>query len=510
MRTEQFVHHRGPRDPDRPVGQGVRRRPRGPVPRAVPAHGRDRGPAARAHGDDLGAVAHQPRARAGLPHRVRPRRPRRHRRGAGDAREGRQASTPTCRGRWPDPRAPTPTVRHYSHDAWNSISATIKLPSRGAVMGALAPILTPSESGERRSFVVAYPIVSQSKADRQSGNAEWAADLAEGMNEQARRARPAPSSATTPHKARGLDAKLARGNALTRPYAVCTVTVPKTLRITEFGRRLDASVRRAGFAPLRLDLAQDTAFAASTIPLGISLTRTRRRLMTTTRTAQPPPRRAGPGHGRGCSPTSATTCRPRPRRRPARPRSPGCSSTPRAAVPRDRGRGWAPAKAPGVGVADDQRPGTGVLAVRLRPGAAARPGRRWASTSSPAAPSTPTRSAGCCATTSRSTNPNIFSFAKPGTGKSRHHQGVLQPDDAVRLPHPGPGRPQGRVRDAVPRARRRAVRHRPGHAGPDQPAGHGPARRTAGSSCSAEEAQRRATIIFGRWLDPGPRPGRLA
>ena len=31
---------------------------------------------------------------------------------------------------------------------------------------------------------IAYPIVSQSKADRQSGNAEWAADLAEGMNEK--------------------------------------------------------------------------------------------------------------------------------------------------------------------------------------------------------------------------------------------------------------------------------------------------------------------------------------
>jgi hypothetical protein len=76
------------------------------------------------------------------------------------------------------------TVRHYSHDAWNSISATIKLPTRGVAMGALAPILTPSESGERRSFVVAYPIVSQAKADRQSGNAEWAADLAEGMNEK--------------------------------------------------------------------------------------------------------------------------------------------------------------------------------------------------------------------------------------------------------------------------------------------------------------------------------------
>ncbi|MDN4175240.1 PrgI family protein [Nocardioides sp. SOB77] len=164
------------------------------------------------------------------------------------------------------------TVRHYSHDAWNSISATIKLPTRGVAMGALAPILTPSESGERRSFVVAFPIVSQSKADRQSGNAEWAADLAEGMNEKLGRKTRAKQRDEA-HKARGLDAKLARGNALVRPYAVCTVTVPKTLRITEFGRRLDASIRRAGFAPLRLDLAQDVGFAASTIPVGMSLTR---------------------------------------------------------------------------------------------------------------------------------------------------------------------------------------------------------------------------------------------
>ena len=74
-------------------------------------------------------------------------------------------------------------------------------------------------------------------------------------------------------KARGVDVKLARGHCLTRPYAVCTVTVPTTAPITEYGRRLDAAVRRAGYAPLRLDLAQDVAFAASTIPLGVSLTR---------------------------------------------------------------------------------------------------------------------------------------------------------------------------------------------------------------------------------------------
>lgn len=59
-----------------------------------------------------------------------------------------------------------------------------------------------------------------------------------------------------------------------RPYAVCTVTAPTTVAIADYGRRLDASIRRSGFAPLRLDLAQDSGFLASTIPLGLGLTRT--------------------------------------------------------------------------------------------------------------------------------------------------------------------------------------------------------------------------------------------
>src|SRR5665647_719688 len=163
-------------------------------------------------------------------------------------------------------------VRHYSHDAWNSASATIKLPVKGAAMGALAPVLTPSEPGERRSFMVAYPILRQSKADRQSANSEWAADVGAHLRTKAgvkQRAKQRAEAA----KAHGMDDKLARGNSMTRPYAVCTVTVPKTARVAEYARRLDAAVRRAGFAPLRLDLSQDAAFAASTIPLGISLSR---------------------------------------------------------------------------------------------------------------------------------------------------------------------------------------------------------------------------------------------
>ena len=162
--------------------------------------------------------------------------------------------------------------RHYSHDAWNSVSATVKLPDKGAALGALAPVLVPSEPGERRSLVVAFPLLRQTTADRQSANAEWAADMGASLRAKAGvklRARQRADAAKTYQ----LDDKLARGHALTRPYAVATVTVAKTARITEYGRKLDAAIRRAGYAPLRLDLAQDAGFAASTLPLGVSLTR---------------------------------------------------------------------------------------------------------------------------------------------------------------------------------------------------------------------------------------------
>ncbi|MER7070648.1 DUF350 domain-containing protein [Terrabacter sp. NPDC000476] len=170
------------------------------------------------------------------------------------------------------PSGADPAVRHYSHDAWNSISSTVKLPVRGAAMGALAPALTPTAPGERRSFMACYPILSASVANRQSATSEWAADIGDELRHRAKvkkRAKASQESETV----RRLDAKLARGNSLTRPYAVVTVTVPKTARVSAFGRDLDASVRRAGFAPLRLDLAQDVAFAASSVPLGVSLTR---------------------------------------------------------------------------------------------------------------------------------------------------------------------------------------------------------------------------------------------
>lgn len=170
------------------------------------------------------------------------------------------------------PSGADPAPRHYSHDAWNSVSATLKLPIKGAAMGALAPVLNAREEGERRSFMVCYPVVPASRADRSSATSEWAADLGEELRVRAKVKQRTKSKDET-EKVRRIESKLARGNSLTEPYAVATVTVPKTVRAAEAGRRLDTAIRRAGFAPLRLDLAQDVAFAASTVPLGASLTR---------------------------------------------------------------------------------------------------------------------------------------------------------------------------------------------------------------------------------------------
>lgn len=162
-------------------------------------------------------------------------------------------------------------VRHYRHDAWASISLTLTLPVRGAVIGALAPVLVPA-AGERRTVMVSYPVLSARAADRHTATTAWSADMADGLRAKAKvRQRTAAREET--EKARGLDAKVARGHALTRPHAICTVTVPATAPVADHGRRLDVAVRSAGYAPLRLDLSQDAAFASAVIPLGASLTR---------------------------------------------------------------------------------------------------------------------------------------------------------------------------------------------------------------------------------------------
>ncbi len=165
-------------------------------------------------------------------------------------------------------------MRHYNHDAWSSVTDTILLPERGAILGALAPVLAPTAPGERRCLTVFFPAIDQAKADRLSQRAEMSAITGSELRRATGRLTRAKQRRAQA-RALGLDEKLAKGRALVRPCAAATVTVPNTWPVSEFGRRLDASIRIGGFIPLRLDLAQDAGFAAAAIPLGVGLPRTR-------------------------------------------------------------------------------------------------------------------------------------------------------------------------------------------------------------------------------------------
>jgi hypothetical protein len=167
-------------------------------------------------------------------------------------------------------------VRHYSHDAWASVTDTILLPDQGAVMGALAPVFVPSAAGERRCVTVFFPTVPQATADRIIGREEMSATTGNALRARAGLLTRARHRRATDRVA-GMDEKLARGRALVRPAVAACVTVPADWPIAEAGGRLDASIRMAGFIPQRLDLAQDSGFAAACIPLGIGVPRRRGR-----------------------------------------------------------------------------------------------------------------------------------------------------------------------------------------------------------------------------------------
>lgn len=170
--------------------------------------------------------------------------------------------------------APPAERRHYEHDAWSTATCTVLLPEQGALMGALAPVFTPTTSGERRSVTVFYEPISRNKADKIVGrdqmSAGTAAELRNRMGFSTRAAHRRDAQ-----RVDAADTRLAAGKALVRVGIAAAVTVPSHWSISEYGRRLEASVRGAGFTPLRLDLAQDSGFAAACIPLGIGLPRRR-------------------------------------------------------------------------------------------------------------------------------------------------------------------------------------------------------------------------------------------
>lgn len=173
------------------------------------------------------------------------------------------------------PTTASSALRSYRHGDWESTSSTILLPRKGARMGALARVLVPSQSGERRALTVFYRPVSQQAADRATGRAQMSALMAGTLREKAGRVERAKDrqSAGNLHTR---DEKLEAGRSLVRMSSAVSITVPAGWNVQDFGRRLDASIRISGFTPLPLDGAHDAAFAVSAIPLGAGLPKKRR------------------------------------------------------------------------------------------------------------------------------------------------------------------------------------------------------------------------------------------
>lgn len=170
--------------------------------------------------------------------------------------------------------APCPARRSYAHDAWLTASATILLPDKGAVMGALAPVLAPSTPGERRSLTVFFEMVDAHRADRLVGAEQLSTELAAQLRARAG-FRIRAVQQRDAERVAGQDDRLAEGNALVRVGAVAAVTVEADASISDAARRLESAIAGAGFTALRLDLAQDSGFVAACIPLGIGLPRRR-------------------------------------------------------------------------------------------------------------------------------------------------------------------------------------------------------------------------------------------
>ncbi len=186
------------------------------------------------------------------------------------------ASEPGVFGRVPwalaGPSEAFTAVRHYAHDAWCTVTSTVKLPERGASMGVWGPVLAPSDPVERRSVAVVFPIEKQSAADRKAAQQEFGQSLGQGLKDRLG-VRTGAKDRQRQARLDQAETQLALGAAMSHPYALCATTIPNTAPVAEYGRRLDAAIRRGGMAPQRLDMAQDLAFTTATIPLGISLRR---------------------------------------------------------------------------------------------------------------------------------------------------------------------------------------------------------------------------------------------
>ncbi|WP_338596738.1 SCO6880 family protein [Saccharopolyspora sp. SCSIO 74807] len=169
--------------------------------------------------------------------------------------------------------APPSSMRRYDHDAYSTVSYSVLMPEAGTVFGSLSPLLAVRTAGERRTLAIHYEVLDSRKASREVQSLRFRT----GVLRDYKSAKGFSASASEDREASGAQAQeraVAAGHSLVRFSAVSSVTVPANWTVEDHAARLEND--SAGrFRLLRLDLAQDSAFVAACLPLGIGLPRSR-------------------------------------------------------------------------------------------------------------------------------------------------------------------------------------------------------------------------------------------
>jgi hypothetical protein len=169
--------------------------------------------------------------------------------------------------------APTPAARAYHHDGFVTVSYAVLMPENGLTFGALGPLLAVRAAGERRTLAIHYEVLSA----RASARTVQRQRFRTGIVRDVKTSRGFASTAADQRSnvgARDQEYAVAAGAALVRFTAAASVTVPASWQVEDHAAWLENDA--AGRARLlRLELAQDSAFVAAALPVGIGLPRQR-------------------------------------------------------------------------------------------------------------------------------------------------------------------------------------------------------------------------------------------
>lgn len=183
---------------------------------------------------------------------------------------GQAISTGTLLGAAGPSLAPPPKARSYLHDGFVSISYALLLPERSTTVGKLTALLTPSSPGERRCLALHYEPLTPRAGRRAVESSAFGAEISHDLRQaQGRRIRSGDHRRKNAASVHELD--LDNGHQIARSAGVITVTSPADGPSEDHAAHAEADARGSGFQLLRLELAQDSAFTAGVLPLGIGL-----------------------------------------------------------------------------------------------------------------------------------------------------------------------------------------------------------------------------------------------